>query len=569
MTFFHSSSGVLGIIALGGGDNGGRLVATVSHGVARRSCAPPACRSFPVRATLRGPRYRKSYQRIPSRRGTGSIPVPLTPNTRDAPIRRALLLLAVVAAFVAAGLLASYARSPAQLPGARIPAQQPKARSSAQLPGARIPAQQPKARSSAQQPGGLLAAGAPRLARAQPGAAAGGAEGGNGRRREKIRKRASVGTWAVLQRHQHDEVREGTREGSVQLQLGAETHAIAFIKRTQERGDDEHGHQPVVLMEWEWESDVMPMRKLPLLYPPGFRPPPFIPPQPATDNPDGAFSGSIRLVGVGGTSCPTPFHHPPPSSQWSAWSILRLALPRGSGMSLVGVERHDHGQVPHSPLCVLLSPFAPPPRQQPISPDGSFLGSIRLVGRHAHPMPFPSSVSPRPSRQPIIFLEHFQARFGSWEWDVIPMRKSPIGPRTEKLAVWRNVFLVVRAPEEGQYGFMLCDKEHMQLAIWRNVLLVVRAPEEGQYGFMLCDKEHKQVNGGAWESGMSGMWERGTNQDNITFVPNDAFTRLKPGTTSPSSPTMPSPASNQDNITFDPEFLFPNDAFTRLATRHG
>ncbi|CAI5530317.1 unnamed protein product [Closterium sp. Naga37s-1] len=457
-------------------------------------------------------------------------------------------LLAVVAAFVAAGLLASYARSPAQLPGARIPAQQPKARSSAQLPGARIPAQQPKARSSAQQPGGLLAAGLLASRRAQPGAAAGGAEGGNGRRREKIRKRASVGTWAVLQRHQHDEVREGTREGSVQLQLGLVLKHTPLLSSSALRsgGDDEHGHQPVVLMEWEWESDVMPMRKLPLLYPPGFRPPPFIPPQPATDNPDGAFSGSIRLVGVGGTSCPTPFHHPPPSSQWSAWSILRLALPRGSGMSLVGVERHDHGQVPHSPLCVLLSPFAPPPRQQPISPDGSFLGSIRLVGRHAHPMPFPSSVSPRPSRQPIIFLEHFQARFGSWEWDVIPMRKSPIGPRTEKLAVWRNVFLVVRAPEEGQYGFMLCDKEHMQLAIWRNVLLVVRAPEEGQYGFMLCDKEHKQVNGGAWESGMSGMWERGTNQDNITFNQDNI-------------------TFNQDNITFDPEFLFPNDAFTRLA----
>ncbi|CAI5510037.1 unnamed protein product [Closterium sp. Naga37s-1] len=397
-------------------------------------------------------------------------------------------LLAVVAAFVAAGLLASYARSPAQLPGGAHPGAAAKG---AQL-GAAAGGAHPGAAAKGAQLGaaarGAPRGGAPRLARAQPGAAAGGAEGGNGRRREKIRKRASVGTWAVLQRHQHDEVREGTREGSVQLQLGL---------------------QPVVLMEWEWESDVMPMRKLPLLYPPGFRPPPFIPPQPATDNPDGAFSGSIRLVGVGGTSCPTPFHHPPPSSQWSAWSILRLALPRGSGMSLVGVERHDHGQVPHSPLCVLLSPFAPPPQ------------------------------AAANNRQPIIFLEHFQARFGSWEWDVIPMRKSPIGPRTEKLAVWRNVFLVVRAPEEGQYGFMLCDKEHMQLAIWRNVLLVVRAPEEGQYGFMLCDKEHKQVNGGAWESGMSGMWERGTNQDNITF--------------------------NQDNITFDPEFLFPNDAFTRLA----
>ncbi|CAI5534349.1 unnamed protein product [Closterium sp. Naga37s-1] len=64
------------------------------------------------------------------------------------------------------------------------------------------------------------------------------------------------------------------------------------------------------------------------------------------------------------------------------------------------------------------------------------------------------------------------------------MRKFPIGPRTGELAVWRNVFLVVCAPEEGHYGFMPCDKEHKQ---------------------------------------------------------------------------------NQDNITFDPGFLFPNDAFTRLA----
>ncbi|CAI5457579.1 unnamed protein product [Closterium sp. Yama58-4] len=87
-------------------------------------------------------------------------------------------------------------------------------------------------------------------------------------------------------------------------------------------------------------------------------------------------------------------------------------------------------------------------------------------------------------QQPVVLMERFLARFGAWEFDVMPMRKFPIGPRTGELAAYRNVFLVVRAPEEGQYGFMLCDKQHKQ---------------------------------------------------------------------------------NQDNITFDPEFLFPNDAFTRLA----
>ncbi|CAI5996289.1 unnamed protein product [Closterium sp. NIES-65] len=87
------------------------------------------------------------------------------------------------------------------------------------------------------------------------------------------------------------------------------------------------------------------------------------------------------------------------------------------------------------------------------------------------------------------------------------MRKFPIGPRTGELAVWSNVFLVVRAPEEGQYGFML--------SVWRNVILVVRAPQEGQYGFMLCDKEHKQ------------------NQDNITFDPCFLFPQCQSHTYPP------------------------------------
>ncbi|CAI6004509.1 unnamed protein product [Closterium sp. NIES-64] len=103
-------------------------------------------------------------------------------------------------------------------------------------------------------------------------------------------------------------------------------------------------------------------------------------------------------------------------------------------------------------------------------------------------------------------------------------RKFPIGPRTGELAVWRNVFLVVRAPQEGQYGFMLCDKEH------------------------------KQDNFGG-------------------PLPHDAFTRLSANPSpvflcdvSTHTPIpIPEPGQHHDNITFDPGFLFPNDAFTRLA----
>ncbi|GJP35050.1 hypothetical protein CLOM_g19513 [Closterium sp. NIES-68] len=60
----------------------------------------------------------------------------------------------------------------------------------------------------------------------------------------------------------------------------------------------------------------------------------------------------------------------------------------------------------------------------------------------------------------MVLMEQFLARFGSW--DVMPMRKFPIGPSTGELAAEKDVFLVVRVPEEGQYGFMLCYKEHNQ-----------------------------------------------------------------------------------------------------------
>ncbi|GJP79923.1 hypothetical protein CLOP_g10137 [Closterium sp. NIES-67] len=64
------------------------------------------------------------------------------------------------------------------------------------------------------------------------------------------------------------------------------------------------------------------------------------------------------------------------------------------------------------------------------------------------------------SQQPMVLMEHFVARFGPW--DMTPMRKFPIGPSTGELSVERDVFLVVREPQEGQFGFMVCYKEHNQ-----------------------------------------------------------------------------------------------------------
>ncbi|CAI5964192.1 unnamed protein product [Closterium sp. NIES-65] len=81
------------------------------------------------------------------------------------------------------------------------------------------------------------------------------------------------------------------------------------------------------------------------------------------------------------------------------------------------------------------------------------------------------------------------------------MRKFPIGPRMGELAVWRNVFLVVRAPEEGQYGFMLCGiwerrgKKHNQ--VWNMGAEGQEAQPGVEYG-----------SGGARSTTRCGIWER-------------------------------------------------------------
>ncbi|CAI7814662.1 unnamed protein product [Closterium sp. NIES-54] len=119
---------------------------------------------------------------------------------------------------------------------------------------------------------------------------------------------------------------------------------------------------------WEW--DVMTMSKflIPLT---ASSSPLSAPPQAATKAPHGTFLGSIRLVGVG---------------------------------------RHAHAQVP---------PSYPPPRFPPtlfLPPQPatnksawiiSWLDSARGSGTSCPPHAFSLFRFPCPSRQPIIFLEHF------------------------------------------------------------------------------------------------------------------------------------------------------------------
>ncbi|CAI5458545.1 unnamed protein product [Closterium sp. Yama58-4] len=61
------------------------------------------------------------------------------------------------------------------------------------------------------------------------------------------------------------------------------------------------------------------------------------------------------------------------------------------------------------------------------------------------------------SRQPVMLLEHFEARFGPWH--TVPLHYFDMGPRTGTLAKHRDAFLVVRVPQEQQFGFMVCYKK--------------------------------------------------------------------------------------------------------------
>ncbi|CAI5518864.1 unnamed protein product [Closterium sp. Naga37s-1] len=64
------------------------------------------------------------------------------------------------------------------------------------------------------------------------------------------------------------------------------------------------------------------------------------------------------------------------------------------------------------------------------------------------------------SRQPVMLLEHFEARFGPWH--TVPPLYFDMGPRTGKLAQHKDAFLVVRVPQEQQFGYMVCYKETNQ-----------------------------------------------------------------------------------------------------------
>ncbi|CAI7852797.1 unnamed protein product, partial [Closterium sp. NIES-54] len=61
------------------------------------------------------------------------------------------------------------------------------------------------------------------------------------------------------------------------------------------------------------------------------------------------------------------------------------------------------------------------------------------------------------SRQPVMLLEHFEARFGPWH--TVPPLYFDMGPRTGKLAKHKDAFLVMRVPQEEQFGYMVCYKK--------------------------------------------------------------------------------------------------------------
>ncbi|CAI5999781.1 unnamed protein product [Closterium sp. NIES-65] len=64
------------------------------------------------------------------------------------------------------------------------------------------------------------------------------------------------------------------------------------------------------------------------------------------------------------------------------------------------------------------------------------------------------------SRQPVMLLEQFEARFGPWH--AAPLLYFDMRPRTGELAAHRDAFLVVRVPQEQQFGYMVCYKKTNQ-----------------------------------------------------------------------------------------------------------
>ncbi|CAI5510939.1 unnamed protein product [Closterium sp. Naga37s-1] len=63
-------------------------------------------------------------------------------------------------------------------------------------------------------------------------------------------------------------------------------------------------------------------------------------------------------------------------------------------------------------------------------------------------------------RQPVMLIEHFEARFGPWH--TVPPLYFDMGPRTGELAKHKDAFLVVRVPQEEQFGYMVCYKKTNQ-----------------------------------------------------------------------------------------------------------